>query len=486
MEDPTTRQSITEELPSHHTQVTERSEFKLDLHERDDDRLPLVTPRSARESRMDTARSIEEIPEEYTVPTETSEHNSPRLDHLNCVESPREALSSIYTDSHQSEVYSSSYTTSEKSKTDDYSDHSTTTASTASAKSLIQSERSAGQSSRPLGETRSPIDEDDISEIISEIHSEEESKSSEPMFDITAELPAVTVSDPLQDMNIGDRVSANNKPGTLRFKGFVKFMPGFVAGVELDDAEGDTDGTVEGVTYFTCKELHGILLPALEVSELTAEMDEERLMSAPLTAQIDEARLMSAAAQDALDKHTEKVSGGGLEVVVEDDAVRTLVLISDAEGSVEDDLDEVISHVEPEVISDDDDRYAKPKSLSEELIEAEQNKKQTSENANNRYDEKTSENANNRYDEKVTEMAVQNLVNDAISQMMNIRTKKRTVSQESDTEDDEVRTQEVDKQSDRVIEEIERPQSPLGYRKEDNFNQETEPEVITLLPLVTK
>ncbi|CAK9008891.1 unnamed protein product [Durusdinium trenchii] len=46
--------------------------------------------------------------------------------------------------------------------------------------------------------------------------------------------------------------------GTVRFNGTTSFATGSWIGVELDDAVGKNDGTVQEVTYFTCAAKHGL------------------------------------------------------------------------------------------------------------------------------------------------------------------------------------------------------------------------------------
>ena len=52
--------------------------------------------------------------------------------------------------------------------------------------------------------------------------------------------------------------------GTLRFCGAAQFAPGVWAGVELEDAVGKNNGTLNGVQYFTCADNHGKHLPTSE------------------------------------------------------------------------------------------------------------------------------------------------------------------------------------------------------------------------------
>ena len=57
---------------------------------------------------------------------------------------------------------------------------------------------------------------------------------------------------------IGDAVVVGGKRGVIRFLGSTKFAPGDWAGVELLEAQGKNDGTVQGVRYFSCAANHGL------------------------------------------------------------------------------------------------------------------------------------------------------------------------------------------------------------------------------------
>ena len=62
----------------------------------------------------------------------------------------------------------------------------------------------------------------------------------------------------------GDKVyiSGTNRVGRVRFLGFVSFAEGLFAGIELANAEGRNNGTVDGRWYFTCKPKHGLFVRA--------------------------------------------------------------------------------------------------------------------------------------------------------------------------------------------------------------------------------
>ncbi|XP_035377875.1 centrosome-associated protein 350 isoform X2 [Electrophorus electricus] len=73
---------------------------------------------------------------------------------------------------------------------------------------------------------------------------------------------------------VGDRVMVSNiHPGTLRFKGQTSFASGFWAGVELDKAEGTSNGVCEGVAYFQCRDGCGIFVPPDKISHLPEALE---------------------------------------------------------------------------------------------------------------------------------------------------------------------------------------------------------------------
>ena len=60
-------------------------------------------------------------------------------------------------------------------------------------------------------------------------------------------------------VDVGDRVLVDGqKEGILGFLGETQFARGMWAGVILDIPEGKNDGTVNGVRYFECEQLHGL------------------------------------------------------------------------------------------------------------------------------------------------------------------------------------------------------------------------------------
>nr|KAG5710507.1 hypothetical protein BaRGS_013153 [Batillaria attramentaria] len=91
---------------------------------------------------------------------------------------------------------------------------------------------------------------------------------------------ALLMTDPLADFHEGDRVMVGRLSGVLRFKGTVDFAPGFWAGVELDKSEGDTDGERDGKRYFTCNKDHGVLVPGSDISPIEENGVAEKVQDA--------------------------------------------------------------------------------------------------------------------------------------------------------------------------------------------------------------
>ncbi|XP_052866456.1 restin homolog isoform X3 [Anopheles cruzii] len=71
-------------------------------------------------------------------------------------------------------------------------------------------------------------------------------------------------------LNVGDRVIVSSgfgsRPGMLKYLGETKFASGTWCGVQLDDASGKNDGTVDGVRYFECPAKCGIFVPIAKVT----------------------------------------------------------------------------------------------------------------------------------------------------------------------------------------------------------------------------
>lgn len=61
-------------------------------------------------------------------------------------------------------------------------------------------------------------------------------------------------------------VIGKGQRGTVAYVGATLFASGKWVGVILDEPKGKNDGTVQGKSYFTCKENHGIFVRQSQVS----------------------------------------------------------------------------------------------------------------------------------------------------------------------------------------------------------------------------
>lgn len=72
------------------------------------------------------------------------------------------------------------------------------------------------------------------------------------------------------NLAVGDRVIVSSgmgsRPGVLQYIGETKFAAGNWCGVQLDEATGKNDGSVDGVKYFDCPPQYGIFVPVAKVS----------------------------------------------------------------------------------------------------------------------------------------------------------------------------------------------------------------------------
>nr|XP_050023851.1 CAP-Gly domain-containing linker protein 4-like isoform X3 [Dermacentor andersoni] len=87
-------------------------------------------------------------------------------------------------------------------------------------------------------------------------------------------------------LSIGDSVVVGQRKGVVRFLGETQFAPahseqpspertGYWCGIELAKPEGKNNGSVNGVTYFTCPPNHGVFAQPLKVKWIPPGTDEE-------------------------------------------------------------------------------------------------------------------------------------------------------------------------------------------------------------------
>lgn len=79
-------------------------------------------------------------------------------------------------------------------------------------------------------------------------------------------------------VSVGNRVSTTNGTGIVRFVGTTSFAGGKWIGVELDGPTGKNNGSIQGKSYFTCRNGHGVFVRPAGV----------KLVDAPPRRNIDE------------------------------------------------------------------------------------------------------------------------------------------------------------------------------------------------------
>lgn len=83
--------------------------------------------------------------------------------------------------------------------------------------------------------------------------------------------------------SVGQRVYvAGQRRGIIRFIGTTQFAPGTWYGVELDQAVGKNDGSVNNVRYFTCSPGHGIFAPLTRIQRLPSRAETPQVMPRPV------------------------------------------------------------------------------------------------------------------------------------------------------------------------------------------------------------
>lgn len=71
-------------------------------------------------------------------------------------------------------------------------------------------------------------------------------------------------------------VIGKGQRGTVAYVGATLFASGKWVGVILDEPKGKNDGTVQGKSYFTCKENHGIFVRQSQVRTRTQTLAPAR------------------------------------------------------------------------------------------------------------------------------------------------------------------------------------------------------------------
>lgn len=75
----------------------------------------------------------------------------------------------------------------------------------------------------------------------------------------------------MSELSVGRKAQlADQRVGTIRFVGKPQFAPGLWVGIELEDASGKNDGSVQGERYFECPPGHGMFVRPNAIKVLAA------------------------------------------------------------------------------------------------------------------------------------------------------------------------------------------------------------------------
>ncbi|KAL6105136.1 clip4 [Pungitius sinensis] len=151
------------------------------------------------------------------------------------------------------------------------------TRSLSSSSSSLDSRHAAGARPRPLPRQRLPARQ--RRERASLSHRSAPSPGLHPPPDAStafqSQAPSASSSvsgGPV--VRLGERVLVvGQRMGVIKFCGKTSFAPGLWLGIELDKPSGKNDGSVGGVTYFSCPPKHGVFAPPSRVQRIHGSVD---------------------------------------------------------------------------------------------------------------------------------------------------------------------------------------------------------------------
>ncbi|KAJ0390783.1 hypothetical protein P43SY_011163 [Pythium insidiosum] len=122
--------------------------------------------------------------------------------------------------------------------------------------------RGYGKGKTKVVHTQSDSDVDEVEEV-SDWEDEADGQQHEtPDSNVTA-----TADQPKLEIDAKARVFGTHS-GVIKFIGPVHYSSGDFVGVALDEPVGKNDGTVKGVTYFSCPPSHGIMVRPTDVQTI--------------------------------------------------------------------------------------------------------------------------------------------------------------------------------------------------------------------------
>lgn len=158
--------------------------------------------------------------------------------------------------------------------------------------------------------------------------------------DITEDTPS--------HLTLSQRVLvANSVQGIIRYIGNTEFANGLWVGIELDEARGKNDGSVNGRRYFTCPPKHGVFAPPSKIASVDEESSErESSISEDFSSEREEEResVNAVSPEPLLDNLLQEATNA---VQPEEDSLTSVSQLSNDEQPR--DLDDTLVQEEEEV-----------------------------------------------------------------------------------------------------------------------------------------
>ncbi|KAK3594699.1 hypothetical protein CHS0354_001651 [Potamilus streckersoni] len=271
--------------------------------------------------------------------------------------------------------------------------------------------------------------------------------------------------DALEEFQIGDRVMVTGphrtrKTGTILFKGRVDFAQGIWAGVELDEPCGQHDGVQDRKRYFTCRPKHGLLVPRDDVTEAPLEMTPEVIQDLRTSVESVAGSEMSDSELNQMISEADKnVQFFELEMEkaqflrqdqkpspVKDKARR-----DELADRITDELLESVIKEDLNAIGEIKSKQVKMKKIPPEVAPKPKKKPQVNKSGevmNGNIEEQMLDDPKARKAEAAANRVVKNLLNDAISHILTIKSKRtfRETEEVQEREADEVRESGYDEE----------------------------------------
>ncbi|KAL3872014.1 hypothetical protein ACJMK2_039985, partial [Sinanodonta woodiana] len=271
--------------------------------------------------------------------------------------------------------------------------------------------------------------------------------------------------DALEEFQIGDRVMVTGphrtrKPGTLLFKGHVNFAPGIWAGVELDEPDGQHDGMQDRKRYFNCRPKHGLIVPGDDVTEVPLEMTPEVIQN--LRASVESAagsEMSDSELNQMISEADQNVQLFELEMEKEQfhrQDKRTSPVKDKDMARKEELADRITDKLLESVIKEDlsaigeiKSKQAKMKKIPPEVPPKPKMKPQVNKSGevmNGNIEETLLDDPKARKADAAANRVVKNLLNDAISHMLTIKSKRvlRETEEFKERETEEVQERETE------------------------------------------